>query len=717
MSWNKNPFVKTRKRRKRNNKSATSHDTAKTDASTVPSTHQNANDEGGVIEENEKKRRGTGVEVDEEKKKKMEGEEGLPTPKKKRGNLQRLASDDDSMGGDGLESESDTGMEGNRREAPTQVSTSNDTRPVQSTNHIPVQRGPLRELRLVKREPIDEDKNEHPLLSIRRDGMRDQMEEGKDEEPHPEFGRNKRSRILNELKTVKEEEREEMKEASSSQQKRRLTMELRSVKEEVIDEERRGSGVDAQPVIDGKVKGKSLNPLARSRLEMEAGGILYAFPMGGFRVANKAQKRMVDLFLDEEVDGGVALIDPDQDYTIDSILAIASDQVLDSQKEAALVQWAGFRFPSWVELSTINRRGIAFSSYARREKLLSCILDQVLREGTNTMQNLRLKYPNVWLRRTENFNDDVKLPGIVYLSGLFKREKQINDFRDAHIGEFSDDHTMIFVDWTSFEGSYIPNFEYLIESTLSEKAAEVMEELQSNPIGCKCVGPCDRRRPCCANKSEKAYTTKKTVSSCAKSVTSTAARDSIDCVDLYECGDGCACDSNGCQQRVLQKGITLTLVVFRYPGKGWTLRAGEDIKEGSFVVDFVGEILTKGEAATRVDKRYQYSFQVKMKDGAYRSLVIDAREKGNVARFISHSCQPNLVPLRAHFDIEGRVRRHIGFYAARNIEKGEELSYDYHSQTRDPTLFHRSALFTCKCNAATCREKEYQALKRRRVNE
>ena len=49
--------------------------------------------------------------------------------------------------------------------------------------------------------------------------------------------------------------------------------------------------------------------------------------------------------------------------------------------------------------------------------------------------------------------------------------------------------------------------------------------------------------------------------------------------------------------------------------------------------------------------------------------VIDPTHKGNLARFINHSCDPNCVT-----DI---VRGKIWINAIKNIKKGEELTYDY----------------------------------------
>ena len=52
--------------------------------------------------------------------------------------------------------------------------------------------------------------------------------------------------------------------------------------------------------------------------------------------------------------------------------------------------------------------------------------------------------------------------------------------------------------------------------------------------------------------------------------------------------------------------------------------------------------------------------------------VVDATMTGGVARYINHTCDPNCVTETV--DLQDT---HIIIFAARRIERGEELSYDY----------------------------------------
>jgi hypothetical protein len=53
--------------------------------------------------------------------------------------------------------------------------------------------------------------------------------------------------------------------------------------------------------------------------------------------------------------------------------------------------------------------------------------------------------------------------------------------------------------------------------------------------------------------------------------------------------------------------------------------------------------------------------------------VADATVRGGLARFINHSCNPNC--FTKAFYVNGVP--HMGIYAKRPIELGEELAYDY----------------------------------------
>ena len=75
-------------------------------------------------------------------------------------------------------------------------------------------------------------------------------------------------------------------------------------------------------------------------------------------------------------------------------------------------------------------------------------------------------------------------------------------------------------------------------------------------------------------------------------------------------------------------------------------------------------------------------------------VYLDARHRGGIARYINHSCQPNCAVHR--WKVKGISR--AGVFALRELEEGEELSFDYqwdHKRGR--------ALTKCHCGAEKCR--------------
>lgn len=55
--------------------------------------------------------------------------------------------------------------------------------------------------------------------------------------------------------------------------------------------------------------------------------------------------------------------------------------------------------------------------------------------------------------------------------------------------------------------------------------------------------------------------------------------------------------------------------------------------------------------------------------------LIDATRKGNDARFINHSCEPNCQA--EYWTVEGQEC--VGIFTVQTIKTGEEITYDYHS--------------------------------------
>ncbi|XVE82696.1 hypothetical protein DITRI_Ditri16bG0026600 [Diplodiscus trichospermus] len=176
---------------------------------------------------------------------------------------------------------------------------------------------------------------------------------------------------------------------------------------------------------------------------------------------------------------------------------------------------------------------------------------------------------------------------------------------------------------------------------------------------------------------------------------------------VYECNHKCSCNRM-CPNRVLQNGVRVKLEVFKTKNKGWGVRAGEPILSGTFVCEYIGEILDEQEANNRLMRydrdgcNYMYNVDSHVNDmsrlieGQVR-YVIDATKYGNVSRFINHSCSPNLANHQVLVDSMECHRTHIGLYANQDIAMGEELTFDYRYELLP------GQGYPCHCGASACR--------------
>ncbi|XP_051124458.1 histone-lysine N-methyltransferase ASHH2-like isoform X2 [Andrographis paniculata] len=161
-----------------------------------------------------------------------------------------------------------------------------------------------------------------------------------------------------------------------------------------------------------------------------------------------------------------------------------------------------------------------------------------------------------------------------------------------------------------------------------------------------------------------------------------------------ECVQGtCPC-GDLCSNQQFQKRKYAKLKWFRCGKKGYGLQALEDISQGQFLIEYVGEVLDVHAYEAR-QREYALNghrhFYFMTLNG---SEVIDACAKGNLARFINHSCNPNCRTEK--WMVNGEVC--VGLFALRNIKKGEEVTFDYNY-----VRVFGAAAKKCVCGSANCR--------------
>uniref|UniRef100_A0A8C4Z5R9 Euchromatic histone-lysine N-methyltransferase 2 n=1 Tax=Gadus morhua TaxID=8049 RepID=A0A8C4Z5R9_GADMO len=163
---------------------------------------------------------------------------------------------------------------------------------------------------------------------------------------------------------------------------------------------------------------------------------------------------------------------------------------------------------------------------------------------------------------------------------------------------------------------------------------------------------------------------------------------------IFECNLACSC-FRSCKNRVVQAGIKVRLQLYRTEKMGWGVRALQDIPQGSFICEYVGELISDAEADVREDD--SYLFDLDNKDGEV--YCIDARYYGNISRFINHLCDPNLIPVRVFMLHQDLRFPRIAFFSSRDIHNGQELGFDYGDRFWDI----KSKYFTCQCGSEKCK--------------
>ncbi len=140
----------------------------------------------------------------------------------------------------------------------------------------------------------------------------------------------------------------------------------------------------------------------------------------------------------------------------------------------------------------------------------------------------------------------------------------------------------------------------------------------------------------------------------------------------------------------------------------------KDIKTGTRIIEYTGELVTKQEG----DKRDAQMLQKSKKNQALGSTYIfyidkkfdlDGNTKTNYAKYINHSCEPN-----CKYKIKNK---RVWIYAKKNIPKDEELTYNYGIEWNPKTYKN----YPCKCGSKKCagymlEEKSWNKIKKTKKN-
>jgi len=138
----------------------------------------------------------------------------------------------------------------------------------------------------------------------------------------------------------------------------------------------------------------------------------------------------------------------------------------------------------------------------------------------------------------------------------------------------------------------------------------------------------------------------------------------------------------------------------RSPIHGNGVFAVAPIAKGEEIVYYKGRLLTVEEADDEYADTLEtgHTFLFTLND----EYVVDANVRGNIARWINHSCKPNCEPLLIEDEKGRKDKDKVVIEAKRAIRPGEELTYDYGITLDVPHTNKLKKIWACRCGARNC---------------
>ena len=186
---------------------------------------------------------------------------------------------------------------------------------------------------------------------------------------------------------------------------------------------------------------------------------------------------------------------------------------------------------------------------------------------------------------------------------------------------------------------------------------------------CHCKPPTEPGKPYCGNK-------------CLNRMTFT------------ECDPDSCPLSDKCSNMLIQKQKSQVVVQrFQAGEKGFGIRTKTHIPKGTFIMEYLGEVVTDKEFKRRMQTDYQkdsHHYCLHVGEG----LVIDGYRMGGECRFVNHSCDPNCEMQK--WSVNGMWR--MALFSKGPIDVNEELTYDYNF-----SWFNTREGQVCHCGSEQCR--------------
>lgn len=185
-----------------------------------------------------------------------------------------------------------------------------------------------------------------------------------------------------------------------------------------------------------------------------------------------------------------------------------------------------------------------------------------------------------------------------------------------------------------------PVFDYICHTIVSDSITKETPTTVDTTPGCSCQ-PCSRESECCAKGNAFLYKRNQKGETMLRHTNRTK---------IIECGDSCKCGSE-CLNRLTQQDCSVPLCLFKTLNRGWGIRARKAIPKNTFIFNYSGEMINQEEADR--SSVTTYFFDVSDQDDCY---VVDSATKGNLSRFVNHSCSPNMSVLSV-FECNGDPKK------------------------------------------------------------
>ena len=174
---------------------------------------------------------------------------------------------------------------------------------------------------------------------------------------------------------------------------------------------------------------------------------------------------------------------------------------------------------------------------------------------------------------------------------------------------------------------------------------------------------------------------------------------------IAECNGGCGCGAEcfnrAVQRRPINPRLREHVSVYMTAHTGWGLRCAVGISSGEYIAEYVGELVSDLQAENRLlQDSYLWSeaLHTALADwcvpDSVEPFAVDARQFGNVARFVNHSCEPNAVAYQILTRSTSPYTPTVAFFATKHIPANTEITVNYHYEHAQRKPFD---LAVCKC--------------------